>query len=404
MKTLRHALTRAHLLNKRILKQPVFLVLLALIPLLVAGVNLSADHSSSLVRAAVAPGSPGDATAQAVIEALAADSSAAVQYIPCRSAKEVQKVVSSEDARIGFVFPKNLDELFEAYGAQETASMNQGAISMISSLFAGGSTDMTDRQIICYTATNDVISKLTREQFFSKLYRDLETAVLKVWLRSHPEIGTSSASERDAYAERIRSSRDFYSYFDLEYLNGDQITSDETSRYISSPMRGLLAVLLTLTALSAVLSLCDDIQNRRFVWISSRRRSLFYLGCILLPMADLGLASYIALYVSGTFTSWKTELPCMLLFLLCAAGFANLLRVILRKMSFIAASVPIVLCACLFLTPVFADMTFLPHVQICLPTYLYLNSIHGSSPLWQMALYAAVTILLSLLPGREQKG
>ena len=42
---------------------------------------------------------------------------------------------------------------------------------------------MTGHQIICYTATNDIVAKLTREQLFGKMYRDMETAVLKVWLR-----------------------------------------------------------------------------------------------------------------------------------------------------------------------------------------------------------------------------
>ena len=117
-------------------------------------------------------------------------------------------------------------------------------------------------------------------------------------------------------------------------------------------------------------------------------------------MADLGLAAYIALYLSGSFTSWKKELPSMVLFLLCAAGFANLLRVILRKMTLIASSVPIVLCACLFLTPVFADLTIMEPLQMLLPTYLYLKSIHGVQPLWMMAVYAAVTAIPAFVPDK----
>lgn len=398
MRHVRHACTQALLLNKRILKQPVFLLLLALVPLLVFGVSLAAGQSGTLVTVAIAMGSRDDATAAAVIERLAKTDSSAVRYVPCSTKEQVKASVAAGDARLGLVMPDDLDELFAAYGAQETSGLDQGALAMLGSLFGSGSDKMTDHQIICYTATNDVVAKLTREQFFGRIYRDLETAVLKIWLRSHPEIGSFSNSQRDQFAEEVRSGdiQDF-SFFDLEYLDGERILDEDADRYIASPMRGLLAVLLTLTALAAVLYLCDDIRKGRFVWISPQRKPLFYYGCILLPMADLGLAAYAALYLSGTFTTWRKELLSMLLFLLCAAGFANLLRVLLRKMTLIAASVPIILCACLFLTPVFADLPVLEEVQMLLPTWLYLKSIHGLRPVWMMAVYAAVSALAAIL-------
>ncbi len=403
MKHIRRAFTQALLLNKRIMKQPVFLVLLALIPLLVLGVNLASGQSGSLVTVAVAPGRPDDAAALAVIDRLVQDDSAAVQYFACPGGKAVKEAVAAGDARLGIVFPDDLDELFAAYGAQETSSRDEGALAMLSSLFGSGSDELTNHQIICYTATNDVVAKMTREQLYGKMYRDMETAVLKVWLRSHPEIGDFSDQERDSFAEMVRSdSAEEYDFFDLEYLDGERITEDESGRYLSSPMRGLLATLLVLTALAAVLYLCDDIRKGRFVWISPQRKPLFNFGCILLPMADLGLAAYAALYLSGTFTTWKKELPSLLLFLLCAAGFANLLRVLLRKMTLIAASVPIVLCACLFLTPVFADLTIMKPVQMLLPTWLYLKSIHGAQPAQFMAVYAAVAVAAGIFLDRME--
>ncbi len=405
MKQIRHILTQAFLLNKRILKQPVFLILLGLIPLLMLGVNLVSRQTGSLVTAAVAPGSADDSSALALISALERSHSPAVRYISFKNAKAVKKAVESGEARLGIVFPKDLDELFAAYGAQETASLDAGALAMLSSLFGSGSNDMKEHRITCYTATNDIVAKLTREQLFGRMYRDMETAVVKVWLRSHPEIGSYTDTQRDEFAEQVRSEDAVdYSFFELQYLDGETITDEEAGRYIASPMRGLLAVLLTLTALAAVLYLCDDIRKGRFIWISPPKKPLFYLGCILLPIGDLGLAAYAALYLSGNFTSWRKEFPAMLLFGLCAAGFANLLRVLLRRMNLIAACVPIILCACLFLTPVFVDLVILEPVQMLLPTYLYLKSIHSVQPLWMMAIYAAVTAALGLILGRGQSG
>ena len=70
MRHIRHAITQAFLLNKRILKQPVFLILLALVPMLVLGVNLISFETGSLVTVAVAPGSHDDSSARALISTL----------------------------------------------------------------------------------------------------------------------------------------------------------------------------------------------------------------------------------------------------------------------------------------------------------------------------------------------
>ena len=204
MRHIRHAITQAFLLNKRILKQPVFLILLALVPMLVLGVNLISFETGSLVTVAVAPGSHDDSSARALISTLVHHPSPAVRYISCHDDEAVQKAVASGEARLGIVFPPVLDELFAAYGAQETADLDAGALAMLGSLFGSGSNSMKEHQIICYTATNDIVAKMTREQLFGKMYRDMETAVVKVWLRSHPEIGDFSDTQRDEFAEQIR--------------------------------------------------------------------------------------------------------------------------------------------------------------------------------------------------------
>jgi hypothetical protein len=97
------------------------------------------------------------------------------------------------------------------------------------------------------------------------------------------------------------------------------------------------------------------------------------------------------------------EIAALLLLVLQIAGFSNLLRVLLRRKDFMASSIPILICACLFLTPVFVDLTILEPVQMLLPPYLYLKAIHGNLPLWYMAVYAAVAGAVSILADRTKQ-
>ncbi|MBP3873166.1 MAG: hypothetical protein J6E32_05550 [Lachnospiraceae bacterium] len=403
MKKIRLVLRWMFLLNKRILKQPLFLILIAMVPLLVFGVGSLSQESSSLITAAVAPSSEDDEASAELIHSLVGSSSSAVRYISCNDEEELMQMVSSGQARIGFLLPKNLGALFDAYGSQKTKNLSAGALAMLGSLLGGGSAsdEMKENSIQSFAATNDIISKVTREQLFGKMYPSLERGVLKTWLKIHPEVGSMNDAEREQFVEETMSSYETdYDFFDLEYLDGTKVEDDEIDRFIASPMRGLLAVLLTLTGLAAILYLTQDCRRERFVWIPSHIRPAFHYMYLLIPLVDVAAAVLAALYLGGSFTRAGMEIAALLLLVLQIAGFSNLLRVLLRRKDFMASSIPILICACLFLTPVFVDLTILEPVQMLLPPYLYLKAIHGNLPLWYMAVYAAAFCAASVLADR----
>lgn len=404
MKNIKHLSLWMILLNKRILKQPLFLLLIALVPLLVFGVGRLSQESSSLVTAAVAPRSDQDEASALLIRSLVESSSSAVRYISCADEESLRETVSSGQARIGFLLPEELDALFEAYGSQKTKNLSEGAAALLGVLLGGesASDEMHQHAISSFAATNDVISKITREQLFGKLYPSLEKAVLKTWLKIHPEIGSMNETQRELFVEETLSAyEDQYDYFDLEYLDGTKVEDDEIDRFIASPMRGLLAVLLTLTGLAAVLYLTEDCRRGRFVWIPSHLQAFFRWAYLLIPLSDVALAMLAALCAGRSFTRASVEIPALILLIFQIAGFSNLLRILLRKRAYMASSIPILICACLFLTPVFVDLTILQPVQMLLPPYLYLKAIHGNLPLWYMAVYAAVSGSVSILLDRS---
>ncbi|HCI73712.1 MAG TPA: hypothetical protein DHV42_04130 [Lachnospiraceae bacterium] len=392
-----------YLLNKRILKQALFLILIALVPILVFGVGQLSRESSSLVTAAVAPRSADDEASQQLIRSLVDGSTSAVRYIACKDEEELLHAVTTGQARIGFLLPPDLNALFQAYGSQKTKNLSAGALVLLGSLLGSdnASQEMKEHAIQCFAATNDVVSKLTREQLFGKMYPSLEKAVLKTWLKIHPEVGSMDNAQREQFVdETIAAYETDYDFFDLEYLDGTPVKEDEIDRYIASPMRGLLAVLLTLTGFAAILYLAQDCQEERFVWIPAHLHPIFHYLYLLIPLIDVALAVFVALFLGGSFTRISVELPALLLLVLQVAGFSNLLRILLRRKDFMASSIPILICACLFLTPVFVDLSILEPLQMLLPPYLYLKTIHGNLPIWYMAIYAAITGICSMLIDR----
>ena len=399
MKTIKAALTWCILLNKRVLKQPLFLLLLLMIPALVLGVRLAAPGQTELVRAGICAEDQSDPASAEVIARLSGLDSDVIRDVPCASRADMEEKIRSGSLRLGFLFPADLTGLFEAYGSQKGVDTSS-TLAVLGSVLGSAST--MEHPILCLTGSNDIAAKLVTEHLYGCLYRDLSYAVLCSFISSQDTAEGMSREEIGQYAaEKLAGYRSDANFFELQYVSGEVITDEALSLHFVSPMRGLLCALLVLTALSAALLLAEDKKQNRFVWVRPGHRPVLHFACILIPLIDAGCAMYLALYLSGTFTTWQSELVRMILFLLMTAGFANLLRILVRNTSLLAGLLPILLCGCLFLTPVFFDLNVFAPLQMLLPPYLYLRSIHGNVPLWSLAVYAAIAAAAGLIADRK---
>ena len=384
-----HSLMLLTLLNKRFLKKPLLIFLLCLIPVF-AYLAASLPKGNALLIVGVSSADREDETARAIIRRLKKNRGSVVRYRSFNSEEALREAVYTGQIRLGFLFPEKLEELLEVYGKVQESS--GGSLSILGQMFSKGSTNAKIR-IIC--GSRDIVTKMEKEQFFSKIYQDFSLAVLKSWMDLHAAAFRMNKEERDEYLEKQLSSYQINeSFFDLAYENGEIIPAEENSDYFASPIRGILSITLILICFSAVLFLFEDNRNGKFVWMGQTAKPLFHYAYLLLPVLDAGLLAMISLAVTPGFSGWRRELLPFLLYLLAVVGFSNLLRVLLRKTSLFSAAIPLVILACLFLTPVFFDLQLSP-LQALLPPYFYLGAIHDLRSLISLGVYALVSSLLS---------
>ena len=396
IKKLRTAILWLYLTQKRFLLRPLFLLLLCLVPLLSLAVGRMSSGADSIIRAALACRNPSDEKAQEIFARLTAGGSAAIQYYVCADEKELKEDIASGKARLGFVFPEDTQAMFDAFAAQEAES--GGALSVLGSLFSGNGKETDDARILVLAGSNDVVAKLSREQLYGKIYQDLSLAILKAWMDQHAGGFYMQKEERDRYLEETMAAYQMdENLFRLAYPDEELLSEKASSDYLSSPLRGLLAVLMVLTGSAAALVLMLDEKEGRFIWMKNSSRCIYRYFSILIPVADAALFVLIALRFTETFTDWGKEILLLSLLCLCITGFSSLLGCLLPDMTLYGALIPILLLACLFLTPVFLDLTFVRPLQALLPPWLYLNAVHGSVPLQSICLYAVISGLMSLL-------
>lgn len=403
MRSIKKFFLWSFLLNRRFLKKPLFLFLLCLIPLTTLLARQIPGESTSLLSVGVCAGQAEDElTARVLAQLTQSDQSSAVRYIRYHNEKQLRQAVFDGDVRLGFLFPKDLSALFSSFAAVP-ASGTGGALSILGQAFGASDSEAVDKngmqknaiRVIC--GSNDIVTKMEKEQLFGKLYPEIERYVLKAWMDVHADDFSTDKEKRDAWLDRALSdSTVIGNFFQLSYLNGDLIQDQELNTYYLSPLRGLLAITLILICFAACLFLMQDNQRQLFVWLSPSLRPWLHYLYLLIPVLDGGLFAFIALSVSGV-GSGLSELAPFLLYLPAVCGFSNLVRVLTGKMTLLSASIPIVVMGCLFLTPVFFDLQIIPALQAVLPTAFYLRTLHGASTLLPLSLYAAVTSGASIL-------
>ncbi|MCI7092568.1 MAG: hypothetical protein MR940_02055 [Lachnospiraceae bacterium] len=403
MRSIKKFFLWSFLLNRRFLKKPLFLFLLCLIPLTTLLARQIPGESTSLLSVGVCAGQAEDElTARVLAQLTQSDQGNAVRYIRYHNEKQLRQAVFDGDVRLGFLFPKDLSALFSSFAAVP-ASGTGGALSILGQAFGASDSEAVDKKgmqknairVIC--GSNDIVTKMEKEQLFGKLYPEIERYVLKAWMDVHADDFSTDKEKRDAWLDRVLSDSTVTGYFfQLSYLNGDLIQDQELNTYYLSPLRGLLAITLILICFAACLFLMQDNQRQLFVWLSPSLRPWLHYLYLLIPVLDGGLFVFIALSVSGV-GSGLSELAPFLLYLPAVCGFSNLVRVLTGKMTFLSASIPIVVMGCLFLTPVFFDLQIIPALQAVLPTAFYLRTLHGASTLLPLSLYAAVTSGASIL-------
>ena len=241
----------------------------------------------------------------------------------------------------------------------------------------------------------NVFLMLAREKLYAALYPELSFSVFRNYLVN--ELGADSLSEADlraAYKGGFTSEE----LIRFTYVDGTEIETD--GRYLTAPLRGILALLLLLCGLASGMYCYREEREESFVWLSGPKRRLLPLLCHLTAMVPAALAVLLALYLSGLWLGLGREALMLLFYLPCCVLFCELLRCLSPREEHYGALIPILAVAVLVLCPVFADLQLPLPFRALLPTWYYLRAALGSFALRPLLLYLGALLLLWSLCSR----
>ena len=371
MSSLRRFFLWYGLLSKRLLRRPGYLAVLLLIPLFALALALFSRQESGVVTVALCLEEPADAAARTTAERLLnAESILRCSAYPDPEA--AREAVRSGQADAAWILPADLEkrlDFFARYGS-------------------GGSITVVERE-------ENVFLMLAREKLYAALYPELSFSVFRNFLVN--ELGADALPEealRGAYAGRFTAEE----LIRFTYVDGSEI--EPGGRYLTAPLRGILALLLLLCDLASGMYCYREEREESFVWLSRPKRRLLPLLCHLTAMVPAALAVLAALYLSGLWMGLGREAVMMLLYLPCCVLFCEVLRCLSPREEHYGALIPILAVAVLVLCPVFVDLQLPLPFRALLPTSYYLKAALGSLALRPTLFYLAALLLLWSLCSR----
>ncbi len=364
---------RFMLLQKRLLKKGGFLLMLCLAPLLAAGVRrLSTEPAGIATIALYLPA--GDASAQEISERLL--DSGILRYLPCGDEEEARTQVETGEADAAWIFSEDLSERLEELGDKRRV-----------------------RPVVTVVERKDSVPLiLGREILASAIYPSFSYQVYAGYVRD--ELGLEEMTD-----EEIRRVYDSVavegSLFQMMYPDETPGNAEDFT-YVQAPLRGILAVWFTFVGLAAALWFMQDeergvygrVPATKHLWASYIAGAAFLLDAVVVLLLSCKLA--------GVFTDWKKEVMSCAVFAVCVLAFANLLRMLCRTPRRLGMTFLPLLAAMLALCPIFLNLPYFKAGKLLLPPWYYLESVHNTRYIYEMAIYTVILVLVSAVLQRVQ--
>lgn len=353
------------MLSKRLYKKATFVVLLLLIPICVLAFSFVASRSGGFVKVVLAQEDNKDKIASEIITSLSQEDSL-VSF----------SVADSKDLALNEVENGLADEAWVFVGDTQAAINEFGK---------------SPKPVVAiFTKEQSVTVRMAREKLTSALYKYCARAYYLDYMRANfSKLNGFSDQELLVYFQNTSVDDNLF-----EFNNPNSATLAPTN-YLTSPIRGLLAVFTVLCGLAAIMYYKQDEANGTFAYVKNSRKGLVAFVCTLTAIINIMLVLFVSLLLSSLCTSILRELIVLVLYAVCCTSFCLLLGTIFKNIRTYSAIIPLLTVIFIGVCPIFFDFRSLYTLQLLLPPTYYVNAVFDNKFLLYMLAYSAICLILS---------
>lgn len=344
------------LFGKRLLKRPVYLIILLLMPLTVFLLSRTQAESPSGIRAMLyvegRDWNEREDLLDKIIGRLLAED-ATVRFTLAESEEELKRAVLKQEADCGYVFPEDFSERLRNDDWKRSVTFYCGEDTMIPMLV----------NELLYTSVFQVYSADAFIDYMGTAYgeeaggrtnaENKAEELLNLYLTNG---STFSFSYYGETAEEGNDDRAFETY-----QKETKKTADLTAGVV--PVRGMLALFMMLSAFCGLVDHKRDHEAGRLVWVKNKRAVQFMM--ILIPTTGAALVSLLCIRASGSWQGIGTEIASVIFYMFALTAYTMIWGLLFRSEHAVVASVPFLMIATILFCPVFWNLkSVLPVLQI----------------------------------------
>lgn len=345
--------TYFHLFTKRLFQKPIYLFVLLLLPCFSYFYSQSTINQDDSLNVALYIEGKDPLAVSIVADLIEADSQ--VHFYEVTDYETLTKDVITRKAECAYIFPDNLSELLDQKKKKD----------MITVLHAPSS----------------ILMPLSNEIVFSSLFRHYAKNIMLDYALDYEAFHSYDA---EAMSEELLASYEHYMTEEVPYefkftTLGTQTSLEPSSEsLVISPIRGIFAVLMFVTALFSVVDWFKDQKKQIFLAVSYSKKPFVSILSILVPTLFCGIFGQISLLLSHTYTDFLHETIYFAAYLVFVVGFCYFIKSFFRNGFSFSGIIPVFTMGSLIFAPVFFDFSSLFQIfkileHLFLPSY-FLNS------------------------------
>lgn len=354
-------------MSKRLLRKPSFAFILLLIP--VAALFMSGlGKGDGAVRVAVFS-EDGTADEFVTLESV-------VTFTRAESAEKAGELVLSGKADEAWIFESDTADRINEYASGKRTPF-----------------------IRVLVREDNVWLGLSREKIINVVYPRLSRALYEKAV--HDELGDIYTGDELAGAYENRIVPDSMIVF--ETVDGE--AAEYGGNYLAAPLRGMLALLVTLCAMAATLYGMTDDEKGALCLLTATEKLVPLASSALAGALAGEVAMFVSLAAAGSLSASEAprEIISALVLAAAATAFSVLSATVFRKSGAMAAFLPVYLAFSVAVCPIFIDLGAPTFLKFLFPTYIYICALGNRIFVLFGLIFAAVALLLSLFIRKLRK-
>lgn len=355
------------LLNKRLYKKITFLGILLLIPVIVVVFNMSAQEPSGIVSVMLGIEDPNDPVTAGIVEKL--ENEAIVISFTKSTPEQALVQVQAGKVDAAWIFPADMHAKILAYTREEKDS--SGFIRIVER-----------EQTVALLLAREKLSGAVYEQIAKQMYLNEVRDRL-------PQFEDTADQEWLAYLEKTGVSGELFAFYDI-YGNA----REESANYLTTPLRGLLAIMVAIGAVVTAMYYQKDQERGIFSLLPERQRIIGELGYQLVSAINIMVFVMIALISAKLSVKLWQELLLFVLYSLCCSLFGMAMRSLFGGGRLLAVMIPVLSLAMMVICPVFFDMEIFKNAQFLFPPTYYVSGAYNYNYMIYMLLYCCALALI----------